>query len=60
MNLSFYCRKDRVKKNGLAPIEMHLRALGGKKSKQTTGIYIDPKFFDNDTQKVKVGAGRFG
>lgn len=52
INISVVCRKDRTNKDNTAPL--YLRFNQGKKIKYiATGIFISPKHWDAENQKIK-------
>ena len=46
----FWCRKSKIRKNNLAPIEV-VMYKGGKRTVAQTGLFWDPDTFEKDKEK---------
>lgn len=53
--ISVILRKDKIKKDGTAPLHF-LIIKDRKKSKITTGIFIEPKYWNEEKEVIKPGA----
>ncbi len=54
MRYKIICRTDAINKNGEAPLYL-LFYHNGRKKKVSTGVVVDPKFWDNSTQQLLSG-----
>jgi len=50
--IKLYCKKNRLRPNGTAPIYLALR-IASKEKLLSSGHYINPDLFDNKSEKVK-------
>lgn len=57
ISINPYCRAEKVKANGKAPIIIYVKKTGEPRKAVNSGIEIEPNFFDNKKQKFRKGSG---
>ena len=57
ISIAPYCRSERAKKNGKAPIIIYIKKTGESRKAFNSGLEVAPQHFDNKTKKFKKGSG---